>query len=1018
MLYYVERGFEDDIIKNLESYRSVGILGLAGMGKTTTARFIYVKLKRKGVNVVYLTSDDESKTIEFNVSKDDKEVVRCVSLRQVWREKERDEVIALTHAVVKAIEGSITGRLRKRARGALEWIVKKFSGKEIEKIEHLEHINLKVSIGMEEIGEVVDKFYEWFEDVFGERIVGVLGGVGKVKHWIRRFFDHAKGVEATTLGLLFELVAFVMAGLVTVSIAKSVVDLLRREPKIKEKVVFIVDDVADLDEYELTNFVEFLRVVMEKNGKVLFVKRLDDSSKEGFENYMDILKFFSYKQSGIDLDRVLFRGAKDYFDVDLRERLFLMDSAEKEEFSRILEANGYKVEDLDVIHKASAGTICVALYMLEMGFSVEDMKKIAKAERYFTWSEIASCKDEEKRRKMVESNKTLRFESIFEIYRRLSENPCYVALLVNDVAEDELEMFCEDSRILERFGGCKVVSFRDRYYWILESYEEDYHGKRRKVYKIKDDWKKFSYLVEALCDHHVHGREVEDDLKVVKEVLTDIFDDEFEESGWFTGRMLLFGLGNVRWLFERRILKPKSSFIWCSIALYKLPREGIEFLRVVFDIWEKKRDEIIKDRDTLLYALSFAKNLAELGRLLFTGKDYYEKAKNIEMFLNVDKDEVISCLKSWIYSSLAVGLFRNGFDHECLMCLSKAEEIVKSLDKLKSLAEIKFLISKAQIERSEVAIQTLERCLKILGDLDFNNLIVDLFKPLGGDAEEKFEIQLKEWKWIINYELSRAYFKIDLDEAREHFEKILKFAKDFKSKLAVLSYIGRIGVLKDYRFEFEVGGERYNFESLWKMCEENIYEVDNERVACLCAKHLVSSILLGRFDKKLLCYLDYYEPAKTLFYGLSWILGYRLKDFDDLIKILRDYDLMKFPHVDDVRKQVLINEVKIEVEEMYNCILENRKKEYEAYKSLVWNKTFFLNQALTRTIFFYVTGDLKTAKALSEFASSQYLKITSELFKELAGAIDEEMKAKSDYEKEEAQEKVKKSFVKLFYFTV
>ncbi|RLI85326.1 MAG: hypothetical protein DRP01_06420 [Archaeoglobales archaeon] len=174
MLHYVEREFEDNLIKNLERYRSVGILGLAGVGKTTTARFIYVKLKRKGVNVVYLTSD-ESKTVEFNISKDDREVVRCVSLRQVWKEKEKDEVIALTHAVVKAIEGSIAGRLRKRARGALGWIVKKFSGKEIEKIEHLEHINLKVSIGMGEIGEVVDKFYEWFEDVFGERIVGVLG---------------------------------------------------------------------------------------------------------------------------------------------------------------------------------------------------------------------------------------------------------------------------------------------------------------------------------------------------------------------------------------------------------------------------------------------------------------------------------------------------------------------------------------------------------------------------------------------------------------------------------------------------------------------------------------------------------------------------------------------------------------------------------------------------------------------------------------------------------------------------
>ena len=133
MQYYVERGFEDNIIKKLENH-SVGILGLAGMGKTTTARFIYVKLKRMGFNVVYLTSD-ESKTIEFNVSKGNREVIRCVSLRQVWKDKNKDEITALTHAVVKAIEGS-AGKLKK-ARGALEWIVEKFSGKKVERIEHL-----------------------------------------------------------------------------------------------------------------------------------------------------------------------------------------------------------------------------------------------------------------------------------------------------------------------------------------------------------------------------------------------------------------------------------------------------------------------------------------------------------------------------------------------------------------------------------------------------------------------------------------------------------------------------------------------------------------------------------------------------------------------------------------------------------------------------------------------------------------------------------------------------------------
>ncbi len=1021
MRYYVKRGFEDDLIENLDKYRSCGILGLAGMGKTTTARYIYVKLKRKGVNVVYLTSDNESKTIEFNLSKDDKEVVRCISLRQVWS-KTGDEVTALAHAVVRAIKGSTVSGLSEKARRALEWIVEKFSGKKIEKIEHLERIKLRVSVGGEEIKEVVDKFYKWFEGVFGEEIVKKLGSVKEVKHLIESFFDRVRGIETSTLELLFESVAFVMAGLIPVSIARSVAHLLKTEPEIKENVVFIVDDIADLNESELTNLVKFLGVVMENDGRVLFVKRLNDASTEGLNDYMDILKFFSM-ESGIDLDRVLFRGAKDYFDVDLRKRLFLMDSAEKEEFRSILEANGYKVEDedLDVIYNASAGTICIALYMLEMGFSVEDMKKIAKPEMYYTWSKISKCENEEERRKMIESNKALRFRSIFKIYCRLREkNPCYVALLVNHVAEEELERFCSDDRILDRFGSCKVVSFSDEYYWILESCEEYYLGKRRKVYRIRDDWRKFSYFVHALCDHHVHGKEVEEDLKVVRDVLTDIFDDELEKSGQFTYRMLWFGLENIEWLFERGILKPKSAFIWGRLALSYLPRKGIESLRVVFKTWIERFNEIVGDRDKLIHALCFARDLAEFGRFLLKEESYYEIAKSLKGFLDkIEGDEAVLCWKTWAYSSLATGLCYKGYIDYCNKCLSKAEETLNRLNKLRYLAEVGYLTRKAKISKirkEEDAIQILERCLDILKVLKFEDYIAEFFKPLGGDAEEMFEELLKDWKKDISYDLGYVYFGINLDEARRYFEESLKYTR-FR-KLNSLSLIGRIEVLKNYRFEFEVDGERYNFEKLWKMLEDKIYMFSNEEVAHVCAEHLISSILIRRFDEKLLGYLDCDRAVKTLFYGLSWILGYKLKDFNDLIEILRDFDLMRFPHFDDVRKQVHIDEVKIEVKEMYNCILENKKKEYETYKRLVWNKVYYSDQLLTRIIFFYVTGDLETAKGLSESTSAQFPKIPSELFKELANAIDEEMKAKSDYEKEKAQEKVKKSFVKLFYYMV
>lgn len=293
--------------------------------------------------------------------------------------------------------------------------------------------------------------------------------------------------------------------------------ILEKSPlsKIEEDVVFIVDDLAEFDGYEISNLVRFLRVVNERGAKILFVKRIDDTG-EGFGRYFNLLEFLSDEYKGINLEELLFRGAKDFFNT-LRERIFLMDSAEKKEFANLLEANGYSADAienklkfnfdkaLDIIHKASAGTICIALYMLEMNFTADEMRKIAEAERYYSFSEIGKAKEDEKRM-MVESNKTLRLSGLFEIYRKLIENPCYIALILGDLAEDEIEMFCKDERIAKEFDKCHRVSYRDDYYWILESYEEEWVRGKRKVYRAKEMWRKFGVFLDALCEFHHEGK--------------------------------------------------------------------------------------------------------------------------------------------------------------------------------------------------------------------------------------------------------------------------------------------------------------------------------------------------------------------------------------------------------------------------------------------------------------------------------------------------------------------------------
>ncbi len=1026
----------------LDTYGSACLLGLAGMGKTTLARYVYTMLKERGDRVVYVTSD-ESKTIEFNVAKDRKVEIRCVNLRDVWRrDKEEDEIVALANAIVRAIEGTFFDRLKGKAKKALAKLAEKIGVK----VEELDRVKIDLS-KVQAYGEIVDRLYDWFDSVFGEEVVKTLGGVAKIRSKIGEFLKTAQSNDM--FHLLFEMTLFVTAGLVTASVAKSVLDVLKslKSERKLENVAIVVDDIADFDEHEMVNFVKFLKVMSGEGVKVLLVKRLDDSTKEGFGRYLELMEFLSRRHKGLDLDLVLFRGAKDYFDVDLRKRIFLLDSAEKEEFSKMLEANVYtkeRIEEklgigydeaLDLIYRASAGTICIALYMLEMGFKAEDMRRIASSERYYSWSEIAKCEDEAKRRKMVESNKALRFEGIYEIYKRLSENPCYIALVFSDLAEDELEMLCD--RIGRRFGGCRPVSYRDEYFWILGSYEEvweDEEGRdiKRKVYRLKDWWRKFEVFVDALCEYHEYGQDIEEDLKVIIDAIVDVFDEEVERTGGgWTGRMIVLALKNLKWLLDKGSIRPKSTFLWVGLALQNLPRVGLDFLPIVLQVWKDRRDEIVEDRDVLLYALSFARDLAEYGKFLLQGEGYLAIYAIVEDLLNVNGDDAVLCWKAWTYSSLADGMIHNGFKDMGEWCLKRAEDLLNEIgEPIENLAKIKVLIAKGRVESimidPEKAIETFKECLKIVEGLSFDERFVDVFKPLGGNAKEKFDLQVREWKRSIYLELGRANFKLNLDESERFFMKGLELLdeQDIARKLVVLGHIGRINVLRSYSFEFYVGGERWDFKRLWRLCSENVYTISNEYLACICAQYLVYAILKNEFEgnEELLSYLDMFYPAKALFYALSHILDLELKGIGmgSIVSMLRDLDLSMFPKVSDPKAQIHLEEIEMEVEGMYDSHLSGNMRDYNAYKRLVWDKTLTLPQTLARLMFFYIVGDLKTAMDLAKKESRAYSKskVPSELLREFGEAIKEEMEAKSDAEREMAKERVRRAFVKLFYYTI
>ncbi|CAB3289074.1 AAA ATPase [Methanocaldococcus lauensis] len=1039
MRRYVVRGFEDRVINVLKSDNAC-IFGLAGMGKTTTARYIYVKLKREGKKVIYLTREEID--IEFRDENGKKEEIRSISLREVWRgDRKDDEVEILAYAVVIALNGTLLHRLGKKGWGSLKWIVEKFGSKKLEKLEDL---HTKICIGISEVKEVAEKLYDWFEDSFGIEVVNTFGKneiIGKMLEFFRKNI-----LNDSLLSILLNLSAFLILGLTVSStinnIKELIKELLEKNPlsKIDEDMVFIVDDLADFDEDEIKNLVRFLKVVNERGVKILFVKRIDDTDEECLETYFKLLRFmYDTKKRVPDLNKLLFRGAKDFLKIRIREKLFFMDSADKEKFVELLNANGYTAEvienkfkikfneALDTIYKVSAGTICIALYLLELDFTMDEMRKIGEAEMYYTFSEIVKANEDEKRL-MVESNKTLKLSSLFEIYSKLKEYPCYIAIILNDLSEDEIEMFCEDERIYKRFGKCSIISSTDKYYRIIiESYKEDWKGKKRKVYRAKEMWKKFEIFLDALCEFYTdeEKEDLEKDLSIIREVIIDIFDREFEESGRFKYRMLIFALKNLEWLHLKGIKKPKSTFLWSSIALNKLPRVSLRFLPIVFEVWDERLQ-----KENLLYALVFARTLAEFGPYIFENDGYRWISHNLnEKISDVDGDDVVLCWKIWTYSSLAKGLNEYGFFNDGYYCLMKAEEELEKMkdDNLKNLAEVLFLINKAEITRTfnpVKALYNLYQCLSNLEGLKFEDSLKEVFKPLGGKAEEKFKDQLKELRRSVYYRLGVTNYLIDLNESERFFRDCLKLSETINNKLSLLSYIGRINVIRSFEFEFEVNRGLCDFERLWNICKENLPKIPNDGVAHRCAEYLVQSILNGEFKGKedLLRYLELDNTVKTLFYGLSYIFGCELEDLNKIVKMLRDFDLSKFPEFRDPEMAVIVGEIKIEVEEMYNCYLKGDKDYYEKYKKLIqddeaYNSTYSLIQTLTRILFFYITGDLETAMKLAELKSKEYPKVLNKLFKDLSEVIGKELKAKSN-EKDMAHEDVKKAFVKLFYFFV
>ncbi len=272
---------------------------------------------------------------------------------------------------------------------------------------------------------------------------------------------------------------------------------------------------------------------------------------------------------------------------------------------------------------------------------------------------------------------------------------------------------------------------------------------------------------------------------------------------------------------------------------------------------------------------------------------------------------------------------------------------------------------------------------------------------------------------------ANAYMDEDeLDEAKRNFEKALDYSKRVKDKLTCKSRLGRISVIEDYKFKWNVKGKEFTFKDLWKTCKENLIELTPENIACRCAEYLISEIVSGeKIEEEELKYVKLRPDTFSLLNGIACL--FRLIDKREAVKELKNLELREFKlkiapanAEGNYYKALALEEIKSYVEELYNFSIDTSKRDYEIRKRIeigklqVWQITFNSWQALARIIMFYIAKDLEYAKKLAEQESSEYSKLPNKLFKKLAKSIEREMKG------DDAKEDVKKAFVKLFYYHV
>ncbi|MEM0460502.1 MAG: ATP-binding protein [Thermofilaceae archaeon] len=1016
------------MIERLEKHKSVALVGLPGVGKSTTARMIVIKLQENGYIPILIKPSRGGEPLELLCERFIDKDIPCIGVSEHIGEEEFKRFIRMI---------AYMGGMLEKKSDIMKDLEPSMKGLK----SSLEDISSKLERGLIAESVALEMARSAAERVFGEFLNSIRGFLDRLG--LSKFIDECvrsagEILTAGGVGVILAASAFPASWLVStaaIALTKIVGAAARSwlEEEILEgilesieaqKVVLVIDDLSTigfgfrggqplLGKKAMEKVNSLLSRTLEWRVKTVHVVRVD------FEEWLE------YRRN-----RVKWLAGSGLANVNRSEQVVELPTPGLEVFAEIVRASAGDLDGSTIakLYRASGGIPALALMIHKGG--EQTLEKILSShleEMEALWptfdhvaglvEKLGEAKDGKEAEKLAEKLREAYELALRNTYRAAKvtyedlrrSNFSYAALVAQPlgVAEDELREFCQRTEEYRRGRGFNCA-------WILEDEEiveadrEPWAQEERKFYRFNELWAHLPPLIFTLSEK---DEELAREIAFVRKLLLEIMREKSMKFGAGTGRMVFSALEHIAWLgnvFEDSPLSKCLSEVgitseWLAVqalywgynALLFSPLYGIEFVPVASQLYSKSA----KDEEVLLHAAVYSSELAGvIAKVPMPPEDLMEKLRVCEdLIAEPCEDPAVIARGAITHVGIAQALSR----HPTLAAFGKTtyeeriekheEECKYLLEKLRdseklhniALAEANLVLGTALLGKSRFeeeaeelltsSVGIAERVLKELDEYAGDEHVKKFLKPFGGNTKEKLEIMAKRMLFTAQYSLANLLLdRGQIDDARRLLEgslSVLGDAVDIYDELVVRGTLLRLEVIERgldaVRERKDEFGKHWKRTDKWKLRYPDVHDG-------ILAEYILACLISDRrLPAELLERFVLYYEAHQMLLGMVYLV----EEFYGLEhRVSRDKVL----------------------EELTELIA--RKSNVDGLISSMGYLAFIVS--------YIIEGRLLDARKFARHAATKLPPLPGKLFGELAEALEEGWPS----------ERVLEALVKLFYY--